>query len=104
MPTIKEVGNEIAEIPIGDLLFSVARGIADGQRQMDLTSVQTLIELSQTFVDIVPEVAEVISPQPLQVDISGRAPVLVTGARVSASASEPVRMTALQAGLTPTFY
>lgn len=104
MPTIKEVGNEIAEIPIGDLLFSVARGIAEGQRQLDLTSVATLLELSKTFVDIVPEIAEVISPQPLEVDISGRAPILVTGARVSASASEPVRMTALQAGLTPTFY
>jgi hypothetical protein len=86
------------------MLASVARGIADGQRQLDLASVQTLIELSQTMVQIIPEVAEVITPAPIEIDVSGQPSITVTGARVSASAAEPVSMTALQAGITPTFY
>ena len=104
MPTITQVGNEVAEVPFGDMLYNVARGIADGQRALDLRSVQTLIELSKVMVDIIPEVTEVITPEPIQVNISGQSPVNVTGARVAASAAEPVQMTALQAGITPTFY
>jgi hypothetical protein len=103
-PTISSIGAELSDIPFGDMIASVARGIADGQRQLDLASVKTLIELSQTTVQIIPEVAEVITPSPMQVNVSGHGPVTVTGARVSASAAEPVSMTALQAGITPTFY
>jgi hypothetical protein len=104
MPTIAQVGAEISEAPFGDLLYAIAQGIADGQRRMDLSSVQTLIDLAKTNVSIIPEVAEVITPEPFQVNVSGQPPVQVTGARVSASASEPVLMSALQAGILPTFY
>ena len=104
MPKITQIGNELAEIPFGELLRSVAQGIADGQRALDLTSLQTLITLSQTPVDIIPEVTEVITPSPFTVNVSGQPPVQVTGARVLASAAAPVKMNALQAGITPTFY
>jgi hypothetical protein len=105
VPTsISQVGNELSEIPFGDMLATVAKGIAEGQRQLDLQSIKTLIELSQTMVQIIPEVAEVITPSPFEVDVSGQAPILVTGARVTASPADPVSMTALQAGITPTFY
>jgi len=104
VPTISQIGNELSEIPFGDMIASVARGIADGQRQLDLESVKTLIELSKTMVQIIPEVTELITPSPMQVNVSGQSPVTVTGARVSATAAEPVNMTALQAGITPTFY
>ncbi|HZP00765.1 MAG TPA: hypothetical protein VFD30_10765 [Terriglobia bacterium] len=104
MPKITQIGNELAEIPFGELLRSVAQGIADGQRALDLTSIQTLITLSQTLVDIIPEVTEVITPSPSTVNISGQPPIQVTGARVQASAAAPVKMSALQAGITPTFY
>jgi hypothetical protein len=53
---------------------------------------------------VIPEISEVIVGSPFQVNVSGQSPVTVTGARVLASASEPVTMTALQAGLLPTFY
>jgi hypothetical protein len=86
------------------MLFSVAKGVADGQRQLDLSSIQTLIELSRTLVQIIPEITEIITPEPMHVHVTGDTFVDVTGATVSASAAEPVRMTALQAGLTPTFY
>jgi hypothetical protein len=103
-PTISQIGSEISEIPFGDMLASVAKGIAEGQRQLDLASIRTLIELSQTLVQIIPEVAEVITPSPFEVDVSGQSPILVTGARVTASPAQPITMTALQAGITPTFY
>jgi hypothetical protein len=104
MPPITAVGNELAELPFGDFLHQVARGIADGQRALDLTSLQTLIELSRTQVDLIPEITEVITSAPFQVPVSGQAPVTVSGARVQATASAPVRMSALQAGIVPTFY
>jgi hypothetical protein len=69
-----------------------------------LTSVQTLIELSRIQVDLIPEITEVISPEPFDVPVTGHGPVRVTGARVSASAAQPVQMSALQAGLLPSFY
>src|SRR5712691_2366667 len=104
MPPITSVGNELVELPFGDFLQNVAQGIADGQRALDLTSLQTLIELSRIQVDLIPEITEVITSAPFQVPISGRAPVTVSGARVQATASAPVRMSALQAGIVPTFY
>ena len=104
MATITQIGNELAEVPFGDLIFNVAKGIADGQRALDLASLQTLLELSNTQVSLIPEVTEVIVAAPFQVPISGQSPVAVTGARVMASASEPVVMNALQAGIVPSFY
>jgi len=104
MPTITEIGNELAEVPFGDMLRSVAVGIAEGQRALDLVSLQTLIELTKIKVDLIPEVTEVITPAPFDVPVSGQSPVRVTGARVSATPSAPVQLTALQAGLEPTFY
>jgi len=55
-------------------------------------------------VDIIPEVTEVITAQPLTVPISGQPSIQVTGARVTANPSDPVQMSALQAGMLPTFY
>jgi hypothetical protein len=103
MPTIGQIGSELAEVPVGDLLRSVAQGIADGQAALDLTAVQTLIVLSQTMVDLIPEITEVISPETLQVETDGET-IEVTGARVTATPSESVQLSALQAGLTPSFY
>ena len=104
MPPITQVGAELAEVPFGDFIANVAEGIAEGQRALDLTSVQTLIELSKATVELIPEVTEVITPERFDVNVSGHAPIPVTGARVTASASEPVKMSALQAGIVPSFY
>jgi hypothetical protein len=103
-PTFSDIGNELQEANFGALLSSIAQGIADSQRALDLASVQTLITLSNTMVEIIPEVSEVITPQPLTVPISGQPSIEVTGARVTATPSDAVSMNALQAGLTPTFY
>jgi hypothetical protein len=104
MPPLENIGNELAEVPFGDLIANIAQGIADGQRALDLTSIQTLIALAQTQVDVIPEITEVLSADPYSVPVSGHSPIEVTGVRVEASASEPVQMSALQAGILPTFY
>jgi hypothetical protein len=102
---LTQVGNELQEVDFGELIRSIGQGIADGQRALDLSSVQTLQVLANTPVSIIPEVTEVIVPAPFQVNVPGQpSGVWVTGARVLASAAEPVEMTALQAGLLPTFY
>jgi len=103
MPTIGQIGSELAEVPVGDLLRSVAQGIADGQTALDLAAVQTLIVLSGTMVDLIPEITEVISPEKLKVPTNDGT-IEVTGARVTGSGAEPVQLSALQAGLTPSFY
>ena len=102
--TLSQVGNELQEAGFGDILRSIAQGIADGQRALDLAAIQTLIVLSNTTIDVIPEIAEVITSQALNVPISGQPSIQVTGARVTATDSDPVAMTALQAGLLPTFY
>jgi hypothetical protein len=98
------IGAELQEVQFGELVRSVAQGIADGQHALDLAAIETLQALANTPVSIIPEITEVITPAPFQVNISGQAPVTVTGARVDGTASEPVQMSALQAGLSPTFY
>lgn len=102
--TITQVGNELQEANFGEILRSIAQGIADGQRALDLAAIQTLVTLSNTFVDVIPEISEVITPQTLTVPISGQPSIEVTGARVTATPSDPVSISALQAGLLPTFY
>ena len=97
------IGAELGEIPFGELLRGVAQGIADGQRALDLTSLQTMITLANTPVSLIPEVTEVITAAPYPVPVSGGT-VQVTGVRVNASAAAPVPMNALQAGILPTFY
>jgi hypothetical protein len=103
-PKFTQVGNELQEAHFGEILRSIAQGVADGQRALDLAAIQTLTVLSNTPVDIIPEIAEVITPQPITVPISGQPSIQVTGARVTATPSPPVQMSALQAGLLPTFY
>lgn len=104
MPPVENVGNELAEVPFGDLISNIAQGIADGQRALDMTSIQTLIALTQTQVEVIPEITEVLTAEPFPVHVSGQPPIEVTGVRVQGSASAPVQMSALEAGILPTFY
>jgi hypothetical protein len=106
MPALQfsQVGNELQEAGFGEILRSIAQGIADGQRALDLAAIQTLIALASTPVSIIPEVTEVITSQDLTVPISGQPSIGVTGIRVTANPSAPIQMSALQAGLLPTFY
>lgn len=105
--TYSNIGAELQEAGFGDIISSIAKGIADGQRALDLAAVQTMVVLSNTMIPVIPEISEVITSQPITVPISGAGgpgSIQVTGARVTSTASDPVEMSALQAGLLPTFY
>lgn len=106
MPALQftQVGNELQEASFGEIIRSIAQGIADGQRALDLTAIQTMAVLANTPVDVIPEITEVITGQTMSVPISGQPSVGITGVRVTATASNPVTMSALQAGLLPSFY
>jgi len=100
-----QVGNELLEADFGEILRSIAQGIADGQRALDLAAVKTLSVLANTPVSIIPEITEVITAQSRNVPVSGLpGGVTVTGVRVTDTPSDPVQMSALQAGILPTFY
>ena len=106
MPPVvfNSVGAELQEAGFGEIISSIAKGIADGQRALDRDALDTLIVLSKTMVPVIPEISEVITGQPITVPISGAGSIQVTGARVTATPSDPVEMSALQCGLLPTFY
>ena len=102
--SVTTIGAELHDVEFGELVRSVAQGIADGQHALDLSAIATLQTLAATPVSVIPEITEVITPAPFQVNVSGQPPIWVTGARVDGTASAPVQMSALQAGITPTFY
>jgi hypothetical protein len=99
-----QVGAELHDVDFGELIRSVSQGIADGQFALDMASIHTLQVLSATPVSVIPEITEVITPSPFDVAVSGQSPVTVTGARVDTTPSAPIQMSALQAGILPTFY
>ena len=51
---ITQVGNELQEVDFGELVRSIAQGIADGQRALDLTAINTLQVLANTPVSLIP--------------------------------------------------
>jgi hypothetical protein len=104
VPPITKIRNEIPERPFGSVIADVARGIAEGQRALDLASVRTLAELARAQVELIPEITEVITPEPFDVEVAGAGTIEVTGARVAATPAEPVQLSALQAGIVPSFY
>ena len=81
----------VAESPtvsFGDLVRMLAEGIADAQTSLDRASADLVRELAETRVEIVPRVTETI-------DADGN---------VTYAESEPVEVSLLSLGVTPTFY
>jgi len=99
------IGQDLLDIPFGEMVRNLGIAIADGQTAMDRNSLETMKELVRTEVEIVTEVTEVIEPQVRTVTVDG-SPIAVTGATVNASGVAPATRTInmLQAGLLPTFY
>ena len=100
MPSI---GQQLLDVPFPEMVFKLANAIAQGQRRLDRASLDTARALARAKVSVIPEIYEVITPQPTGVD-TGSGVVTVTGARVATTAAAPVKYTLLQAGLTPSFY
>jgi hypothetical protein len=90
------------------MVRSLAMAIADGQRSLDKTSMETARFLATERVQLIEEIWEVITPAIREAtyhDAAGNEQtIVVTGATVEAGHSDPVPFTLLQAGLFPTFY
>jgi hypothetical protein len=76
------------DVSFADLVRMLAEGIADAQLNLDRTSAGLVEELARTVVPLVPEIRE-------SVDSEGR---------VRFEQADPVSVSLLELGVTPTFY
>jgi hypothetical protein len=98
---VPDVGQELLNVPFPKMIFDMAMAIAKGQMALDKASVQTLMVLAKTSFNWVPEITEVLQPFPFTPKGTS---IEVTGVRPTTTVSDPVSLTLLQAGITPTFY
>jgi hypothetical protein len=98
------IGKDLLDLPFAEVVRNLAFAIAEGQLELDRSSIATLQFLVDNNVKVIPEIAEVLEPSVRTVPVTGSAPIPVTGVTIRASGAEPVEMTLLQAGLLPTFY
>lgn len=101
------VGAELASVPFGKMIYDMASAIARSQVALDKASIQLVKVLANTTFDYVPDVVEVLEPNPRTLkgvtDKDGN-PIIVTGVKVSTDVGDSFPLTLLQAGVNPTFY
>jgi hypothetical protein len=93
------VGQELLNVPFPKMIFDMAMAISKGQLALDKASINTVRILANTEFDYIPEITEILSGTQIT-----RGGIQVTGVRSTLVKSDPVKMTLLQAGITPTFY
>jgi hypothetical protein len=98
------VGQELLNVPFPQMVRSLAMAIADGQRALDKSSVETARLLAQERIALIEEIHEVITPAFDQVELDDGTTITITGATVDATSTDPKQYTLMQAGLFPTFY
>jgi len=98
------VGQELLNVPFPQMVRSLAMAIADGQRALDRSSVDTARLLAQERISLIEEIHEVIKPAFDQVELPDGTDITITGATVDAKSTDPKPYTLMQAGLFPTFY
>lgn len=81
------VGQELLAVPFPQMVRSLAMAIADGQRALDRSSVDTARLLARERADVIEEIHEVITPRFTDVDVGGGEKVRITGATVDASST-----------------
>lgn len=101
------IGQELLNVPFPDMIFKMANAIAQGQRRLDKTSLDTARALARARVKVIPEIFEIVETEKLSDAADGTLPS-GTGdqetIKVSSVPGKAVNMTLLQAGLMPTFY
>jgi hypothetical protein len=106
------VGQDLLNVPFPQMVMSLAKAVADGQRALDKSSVETTRILAKEKVSLIEEIHEVVEARPFKAkdsdgnditDEDGNA-IMVTGATVTAESTEPKDYSLIQAGLFPTFY
>ena len=101
------VGAELASVPLGKMIYDMASAIARSPVALDTASIQLVTVLAATTFDYVPDVTEVLLPNPKTIpgvhDSFGN-PLVVTGVQVQTHVGDSFPLTLLQAGVNPTFY
>jgi hypothetical protein len=101
------IGQELLDVPFPDMIFKMANAIAQGQRRLDKSSLDTALALAKAKVSVIPEIFEIVETQKLSDSADEPLPGTAGDAesiKVSSVAGKPIPMTLMQAGLLPTFY
>jgi hypothetical protein len=94
------IGRELLDVPFPSMVRSLAMAIADGQRALDKSSLETARTLAREQVPLIEEITELIEPV-ARGNVGG---IPVTGATVTVTSTPEKNYSLLQAGLAPTFY
>lgn len=99
------IGQDLLDLPFAEVVRNLAFAIAEGQLELDRSSIETLRFLLENEVEIIPEIAEILEPAEREVEVGPNGEtVTITGTSISASGAEPVTLNLLQSGILPTFY
>jgi len=107
------IGKDLLDVPFDAMVMNLAFAIAKGQLALDRASLDTARRLARETVLIIPEIHEVIMPDPVEKTLELPNPngtgtistgIIITGAKIQADTMTPQKYTLLQAGLMPTFY
>ncbi|WP_336360914.1 hypothetical protein [Haladaptatus sp. ZSTT2] len=82
------VGQELLDVPLPEMVASLAQGIADAQHQLDKNSVEVAQVLAETEIEVVPAITRTIAAD----------------GSVTFEAADAIDVSLLQVGLFPTFY
>src|SRR5262249_57719717 len=92
------IGQDLLDLPFAELLRNLAFAIAEGQLELDRSSIETLKFLIENEVKIIPEIAEIIEPTERTVTVSGSGSpqnITVTGVNLRPSGAAPTTATFL---------
>ena len=54
------IGQELLDVPFPEMIFKMANAIAQGQRRLDKTSIDTARMLAKARVSVIPEIFEIV--------------------------------------------
>lgn len=104
------IGQELLNVPFPDMIYKMANAIAQGQRRLDKSSLDTARALAKLRVSVIPDIYEIVEKKKLSdtldagVDLPGATTGDVETIAVRTESAKAVSMTLMQAGLMPTFY
>lgn len=104
------IGQELLNVPFPDMIFKMANAIAQGQRRLDKSSLDTARALAKARVSVIPDIYEIVEKKKLSdtLETGATLPGASTGdvetIAVRTETAKAVSMTLMQAGLMPTFY
>lgn len=103
------IGQELLDVPFPDMIFKMANAIAQSQRRLDKSSLDTARALAKAKVKVIPDIYEIVEKKKISdmLDAGNNLPAGVGDTDTIAVRTETAKaidMTLMQAGLLPTFY